>query len=269
VIHVATVHFGSDRWIDIQLAYLQRHLHEPYRTVANLEGVPTGHDHKFDRVIDAKGDHPGKLNLIAAEITRDAAPDDLIMFMDGDAFPIADPMPTVHKALSESALIAVKRAENGADKQPHPCFCVIRVEEWGRLHGDWSAAYCWHNEWNWYRTDVGGNLLAALERSDSPWTPILRSNRINVHPWAFSVYGDIVYHHGAGFRKPNAMGDFYVWHPNRSRRAEAIPVIGWGVRKAYSARIRMYRTRSARRTARLSADIYRRIENDPEFFRDL
>jgi hypothetical protein len=269
VIHVVTVHFGSDRWIDIQLAYLKRHLHEPYRVVANLEGIPAGHEGKFDRVIDAKGDHPGKLNLMAAEVVNEAAQDDLIMFIDGDAFLVADPMPTVHKALSESALIAVNRAENGADKQPHPCFCVIPVAEWERLHGDWSPGYCWRNEWNWSRTDVGGNLLAALERSDSPWTPILRSNRGNVHPWAFSIYGDLVYHHGAGFRRPNAMGDFYEWHPNRSSRLEAVPIIGVLVRKAYSARIRVYRYRASRRTARLGVDIYAKIQEDPEFFRNL
>ena len=269
MIYVATVHFQSERWIDVQLSYLRQHVNEPYRTVANLEGVPAGHEKKFDLVIDCKGDHPGKLNLMAAEISKDADDDDLIMFMDGDAFPVADPMPTVHKGLSESVLVAVLRSENGGDKQPHPCFCVIRVKDWERLHGDWSTGYCWYNDFNWYRTDVGGNLLAALERTGSPWTPVLRSNRTDLHPWAFSVYGDIVYHHGAGFRRPNAMGDFFQWTPKRKRHIEALPVLGWVVRKVYSARIRTYRYRQSRRTARMSADIYRRIQSDPEFYRNL
>ena len=50
MIHVATVHYQSNKWIDIQLAYLRRHLHEPYRVVASLEAVPGHQEAKFDRV---------------------------------------------------------------------------------------------------------------------------------------------------------------------------------------------------------------------------
>ena len=89
VIHVATVHHKSAQWIDVQLDYLRRHLHEPYRVVANLEGVEHGHDSKFDRVVPAIGRHSGKLDYLAAEIVGEADPDDLLMFLDGDAFPIA------------------------------------------------------------------------------------------------------------------------------------------------------------------------------------
>ena len=39
-------------------------------------------------------------------------------------------------------------------------------------------------------TDVGGNLLRALERTETPWTPLLRSNRVNPHPLWFGIYGE-------------------------------------------------------------------------------
>src|SRR4051812_39439082 len=51
VIHVVTVHYQSDQWIDVQLEYLARHLQEPYQVWANLEGVAPEHDAKFDVVV--------------------------------------------------------------------------------------------------------------------------------------------------------------------------------------------------------------------------
>ncbi len=265
MIHVVTVHFGSDRWIDIQLDYLKRNLHEPYRVVANLEGVDAVHHAKFDRVVDAKGEHAGKLNLLAAEIAAEAAPDDLLMFLDGDAFPIADPMPVVRHALTKSVLVAVRRAENGGDKQPHPCFCVVPVREWERLHGDWSPGHCFQLIWGGYRTDVGGNLLAALERTGSVWTPLLRTNRVNPHLLWFAVYADIVYHHGAGFREPKARGNYFL-QPKRWK-AERLPVVGVVLRKIDSGRIRVWKRLNRRRSRRLSKQIYEQIRDDPEFYR--
>jgi hypothetical protein len=47
---------------------------------------------------------------------------------------------------------------------------------------------------------VGGNLLRRLELTKTPWVEVLRSNRRNIDPLYFAIYGDVVYHHGAGFR---------------------------------------------------------------------
>ena len=41
---------------------------------------------------------------MAAEVGATADPDDLLMFLDGDAFPIADVMPVVHRALDQMVL---------------------------------------------------------------------------------------------------------------------------------------------------------------------
>jgi len=40
-------------------------------------------------VSPAAEEHPGKLNLLAAEIAAGARPEDIVVFLDGDAFPIA------------------------------------------------------------------------------------------------------------------------------------------------------------------------------------
>ncbi len=265
MIHIATVHHKSDQWIDIQLSYLRLHLHEPYRVVANLESVPGHHEHKFDQVVPARGRHPGKLNLLASRIVADAEPDDLIMFLDGDAFPVADPMPTVHKALDESVLVAVRRAENNADRQPHPCFSVMRVADWDQLRGDWSPGHCWTNDRGQIVTDTGANLLDKLERAQAPWTPLVRSNRVNPHPLWFAVYGGIVYHHGAGFRDPMSR--------NRAdARARPLAdhghfrVVGSTIRHARKAQDKVWGYRQMQANRRLGDEIFAKLERDPKFY---
>jgi hypothetical protein len=48
---------------------------------------------------------------------------------------------------------------------------------------------------------VGANLMRTLELTKTPWVPLLRTNGAKLHPLLFAVYGDVVYHHGAGFRE--------------------------------------------------------------------
>ncbi len=268
MIYVATVHVESARWIDIQLAFLRRNITEPFKVYANLQNVPEGHEHKFDRVFTILGEHPAKLNLLAGEIVAEAQPDDIILFLDGDAFPIADPMPTVRKGLEGAALVAVRRDENLADAQPHPCFCAISVRDWERLHGDWSKGYSWVNADGTRTSDVGGNLLRALERHGDDWVPLLRSNRVDLHPLWFGVYGGIVYHHGAGFRW--AVGRVDLVNPPRlTTRARHVPGVGRLLRRRNRARAQRFHARTAAVAQRLSDEVYGRIERDPEFYREL
>ena len=122
------------------------------------------------------------------------------MFLDGDAFPIADPMPLIAESLAKAPLMAVRRVENLNDQQPHPCFCVTTVGAWRDLPGDWSSGYEWVNSEGAHVSDVGANLLRQLELTKTPWVEVLRSNRKNLDPVFYGIYGDCVYHHGAGFR---------------------------------------------------------------------
>jgi len=266
MIHIATVHHRSPTWIDVQLDYLRRHMTEPYRVVANLEGVDDDHASKFDRVVPAVGKHAGKLNLLAAEIVAEARGDDIIIFLDGDAFPIVDPMPLVREALEHTALVAVLRRENGEDRQPHPSFCAVRADTWDDIRGDWSMGHPWQDEWGNWVSDSGGNLLATLERRALPWTPLLRTNRVNPHPLWFAVYGGIVYHHGAGFRKPVARS-FAADHPTRWRAGEQAPVVGTAIRKFGSYRVVRWEQREFAASARLGDAVFAQLRTDPEFYR--
>jgi hypothetical protein len=258
VLHIATVHYGSPRWIEIQKRYLREHISVEYRTWTSLNLIDPSYSVHFDHVIDQTGRHSDKLNHLAIEIAHEASDSDLLMFLDADAFPIADPMPLVNDALAKAPLVAVRRAENNDDQQPHPCFCVTTVGAWRKLPGDWSPGYRWTTAQGWRVSDVGGNLLRQLELTQTPWVPLLRSNRSSPDPIFFSVYGDIVYHHGAGSRAQA----FTRGHNNLAPaplKAPDTPVLREAVGLVNRGRRRLWKQTNERRQARESQRVYERI----------
>jgi hypothetical protein len=187
--------------VEIQVSHLRRHLSVPFQTWTSLEGIDPSYAAHFDHVIEQRGLHAAKLNHLAMEIAHAAEGEDLIMFLDGDAFPIADPMPLIRDALERAPLVAVRRVENAGEPQPHPSFCVTTVATWRALPGDWSAGPTWPGARGQPTSDVGGHLLRELELSHVPWVQVLRSNGRDLDPLYFGLYGDVIYHHGAGFRR--------------------------------------------------------------------
>jgi hypothetical protein len=200
MLYIATVHYGSPRWIEIQTRHLREHISVPYQTWSSLEGIGSEHAVHFDRTLEQRGSHGDKLNHLALEIAHEGSDGDLLMFLDGDAFPIIDPLPLITDGLSRAPLVAVRRAENVNEPQPHPCFCVTTVGTWRGLPGDWSGGYTWPGAKGKLVTDVGANLLRALELTETPWVQVLRSNGTKLNPLFFAIYGGTIYHHGAGFR---------------------------------------------------------------------
>jgi hypothetical protein len=210
MINIATVHFQSDRWIDIQLKYLHKFIKPDFRIYACLPEPKEKFESRFyftseyeppDKLSEAPNiNHAKKLNYLADIILNDSDGDDYLIFIDGDAFPIADLSPFIDRILGQYFLAAVRRDENGGDIQPHPCFCATTTQFWKEIQGDWSPGFTWKNSAGMDMTDVGGNLLGALLKRAIPWYPMLRSNTLNLHRLWFGIYDGLVYHHGAGFR---------------------------------------------------------------------
>lgn len=202
------MHWQSDKWIDIQLSYLQRFLPSTIRTYAFLNGIKQHHYAKFDYVSDEPiEDHGIKLNLLADIIAAQAEENDIILFLDGDAFPIAPCSSFIETILSDYPLTAVVRKENLADKQPHPCFCATTVKTWKQIKGDWKKGYTWRDKQGNLVSDIGGNLLRQLELNRVNWLPLYRSHSLGTHPLWFGIYHRLIYHHGAGFRSPYSRAD--------------------------------------------------------------
>ncbi len=261
MLHIATVHYLSPRWIEIQTRYLRRHMSAPYMTWASLELIDPSYERFFDKVFDLARGHQGQLNNLAAEISAQAEPDDLIMFLDGDAFPIRDPMPLIREGLQQAPLIAVKRAENGGDEQPHPCFCVTSVKTWHDIHGDWAMGYRWQATDGRRITDTGGNLLRALELTNTPWLPILKSNRAHLDPLFFAIYGDTIYHHGAGFRRGGASRGFYDRAPKRLPKPQSM-LLRQVTERIDKTRYWLWRARHRAPQVMESKRIFAKIERD-------
>jgi hypothetical protein len=265
MIHFATIHWNTDRWIAPQLAFLKRHLRQDYRVYAWLNNIPNPPVDLFHYAsTEPVGPHGIKLNLLADIISASSSrPDDIIIFIDGDAFPIAEVEPYVTERLKRFKLIAVQRLENDGDVQPHPCFCATTLGFWRDLKGDWKEGHRWTNGKGEAVTSVGGNLLKQLTDHRIDWLPILRSNKTNPHPLFFGIYGDIVYHHGAGFRKGECRVD-----------RQQLELGAWG--KVFSKVIPGYERRKRRKFVNrmlsqneaLSEEIYQKVLSNPEFYRE-
>jgi hypothetical protein len=283
MIHLVTVHWRSDRWIDPQRHFISRYVEEPYRLYAFLNEVPGDQAHKFFySSAEPIEDHATKLDLLA-DVVRLSASDasDVLVFVDGDAFPIAPLAPLVEARLGKHQLIAVRRYENNGDLQPHPCFCVTTVGFWTEMGSDWHRGHSWRDLDGNLVTDVGGNLLYALEQQGVDWYPLHRINKTNPHPVFFAVYGDeehrgVVYHHGAAFRQGLTRADFREGaladaerriHGRLLRRLPRRGVLGAAqtrydpLRRAKLERQRAVRIRSDRITSR--------IDRGEEFWHDL
>lgn len=202
MIHVMTVHWRIDFWVDAQLSRLRKYIRAPFRTYAFCDGTKRDHSAKFDYCAPVKGvlDHASKLNALASVACASAPDEDVLLFCDSDAFPVRDMTDYIRQGLDRWPLIAVQRLENAGDMQPHPCFAITTAGLWRRVNGDWRAGPTWNNAFGETVTDVGANLLRSLSLNDVPWGKMLRSNRVNLHPLLFAVYAGMVYHHGAGSR---------------------------------------------------------------------
>jgi hypothetical protein len=287
MIHVLTAHYQTDRWIDIQLRYLTQYLDRPHRVVADFEGVNGDATPRFDVVTNLSAEagtsigHHEKLNRLAKVVGDDAAGDDVLMFLDGDAFPIAPIGDLVEERLGRFPLAAVRRDEIFGDLQPHPCFCVTTVGFWRKIGGDWSVG-SWRDELGREVEDVGGKLLRILSERGIEWSPLLRTNRHSFHPVLFAVYEHRVYHHGAGFRPVFVRTDLPdsgrvpllpSWLPP-DPPASKVGWLGWKLRAKlwYELEKRPLVSRKRRATRmnrKVSERVFEWIREDPAFHRRL
>jgi hypothetical protein len=265
MIHIATVHWQTDKWISVQQSYFRKHLRSPYRIYAWLNEVPPQPaDTFYYSCVEPLNSHPVKLNLLAQMVYlsphRD---DDVLIFIDGDAFPIGDIEHLLKEKLSEHKLIAVQRLENNGDIQPHPCFCATTVGFWREINGDWKAGYDWKNKDGKPVTDVGGNLLRQLNQRQVEWYPLLRSNKRNLHPVLFGIYENVIYHHAAGFRPAGTRAD------GRGLKMRFLNKIVSNVPRRFKPALRQrFFGKMIAHNNSMSERIFQKITEDTHFYRE-
>jgi hypothetical protein len=209
-IHVLSAHYKSARWLSLQLRCLEAFALRPYRLAWSLEGISLAQVPRrrpqTASVVSQSGEHADKLNALAEQAVAEARDDDVLMFLDGDALPVARLDAVVDLARS-GRLVAVRRDENDGDPQPHPSFCVVSAGLWREIEGDWAPGPVWLDCTGAAVTDVGARLGQRLKQRGIGWTPLLRTVHHDLHPLWFGVYGDLIYHHGAAFRFPRSRAD--------------------------------------------------------------
>ena len=106
---------------------------------------------------------------------------------------------------------------------------------------------------------MGGNLLRRLQLTETPWVELLRSNRRNLDPVFFAVYGEVVYHHGSGFRKGSPSGIHRSTEGPTNLTAPSVPLLGKAVGAINGRRWRSWEARTQERRLELSQSMYERI----------
>lgn len=205
MVHIATIHWNTDKWINIQLNYLRRYIREDIKIYAFLNGIDINkYRQNFYFVSDEEiREHEKKLNILSEIIlTSGKNKNDLIIFLDGDAFPVEPLMEFVYERLKKYPLLAIQRRENYLGTHlPHPSFCVSTIQFWEEINGNWNRGYIGKHLGEKH-FEIGGELSQKLQNNKVKWYPLLRTHSLSQHPLWYGIYDNIIYHHGAGFRNP-------------------------------------------------------------------
>ena len=140
--------------------------------------------------------------LFMRAVCLGAADDDIIIFLDGDAFPIGPEFPLrIFRILSHNNYCFIQEP---AEDKPHPAFFAVRVKDWRSLSWFPGPFMIMDSDGGSSRIDfdIGGSLSDYLDPDECH---ILTHKDCSFHPEFFSTFGDkdgsLVYHHGASFRK--------------------------------------------------------------------
>ncbi|MGH2863740.1 MAG: hypothetical protein ACRDJX_00665 [Solirubrobacteraceae bacterium] len=143
--------------------------------------------------------HPGALDYLARTLPREF---DYIVTLDNDSFPVRDDWLDVLVGGCEAgaALSGVYRDEMAPAIAPfiHVSGLCIRPQDLRALEvsfGQGARPELEHNQ------DVGQRITYELTRRGRTLAPLRRSNALNYHFLMGGLYGDVIYHHGAGSRK--------------------------------------------------------------------
>ena len=170
---IFSVHCG-DEWSDIQSRQFGKFTSHPYQ-IHRLEGVG----------VDMVGEH---LRGLQDAVAR--ASGELAVVVDSDAFPIAKWQKPVLELLETNKFVAIQRTEHHRKKKcqrPHPAFIAWKPKEF-------TPRFV-------YVESFGGPTVAGYMRAN--WSPLTRTNSLNIDPLLCGIYGDMIYHHGFGSRPPD------------------------------------------------------------------
>jgi hypothetical protein len=189
-------------WIDLCLRQVQRHSQNPAEILVWDNSYLPEHRAimaQYDNV--TVYDDPGKVDVrhgAALDRLVGLVPEtaEWVITLDTDAFPIRDRWieELVDPLVGGAALVGVWRDEMQAQITPyvHPSCLAARRKTLVDLGIPFKRAS---------GQDVGQNISLALAGEGRSFGRLTRTNVRNPHFLMAGIYGDLIYHHGAGSRK--------------------------------------------------------------------
>jgi len=198
---------GEPSLLKLQLSYLQQTTHNQFDHICYLTenadiskyqqtSTIIGHNHK--KYLDPSESHLNGL-LSTLKFMRKHDQYDLYLILDSDAFPIYDKWDI--KCLDimlDYDIINCIRAEN-LDTFSHPCICLFKDPH--------KVNFKRTNNINLLGQSTSDNQF-VFDKCYKHW-PLIRSNKVNLHPVISAIYGNLFYHHGCGSRKQIMRTDPY------------------------------------------------------------
>lgn len=150
--------------------------------------------------------HPTALDYLVGQVPEDF---DYIVTLDNDSFPVrADWLDALVGACERGAAVAgVYRDEMAPDVHPfvHVSGLCLRRDElltlgarFEDVEDVFGEAYKQNTD---FTQDVGQKITYELIHKGRDIAPLKRSNKVNFHFLMGGIYGDVIYHQGAGGRR--------------------------------------------------------------------
>lgn len=211
MIHILTQHFGTDAWFEIQKRHIEKYSPDKseYRVYVVVYRTKMPQDFVLPEnyeVIDL-GDRTDIVNehyLIIEScydnfVKERVADDDIVIYMDSDAFPIDNWTGKIKNYLEENHICAVYRYEDRGVLQPdeyypypHLCFYSFKKKD--------RETYGFRHELPPGFPCPGFTINDVVRNKNLRVKELVRTNKFNNHPTMFGVYDDIIYHQSSGSR---------------------------------------------------------------------
>lgn len=220
MIHILTLHFATPAWLEIQKRHLLKFTslpEEEYKVWLGLYHLDLPEDFELpsnweiinldkDYPPEGKNEHYLQMEWMYHNRLKDQmCDDDIIIFMDSDAFPCAPAWAQdIQRLITQEGrdVICLHQEENRGiaaldEYHPYPdlCFFVATKKAWEEHNLEWGLFNPAHQNPGFGMKD---RLVAALPNINIG--AISRTNRFNAHNVMFGVYGGTIYHQACGSR---------------------------------------------------------------------
>ncbi len=189
----------NQSWYALQKHFIKKNTLLPFdfKIITNNVNPDFFEEKEVVRINDKNIGHPAGIEQMLEYMREHQKDYDSFLILDSDCFPVR---PGWHEVLGQQmqrfnkTLAAPIRYEN-LDLFPHPCVVYLNKEGLNNPKVNFNYTEV-KNLLGDMINEVGG---AMCELSDEV-LPMLRSNRINLHPVAAGIYHHLFYHHAAGSR---------------------------------------------------------------------